>query len=230
MEQYYKNITNKVCPNYPRPAKFSDPGGDFSDEELNELVRIPDNELSERDLICIFQGALPAGDYHEVMYFLPIALQHIACGKEHDTAEYLLRWISCNRDHLRSDDCYDDLLKFFEKLFTRLTAECVCDENHLRDGSFCVTLIDGLNEYFEFHGDLFLQKYLLPIENYVQAAWMLYFLEHHYTGVSKSDFLKEAACNYDLQQKIYDLILKEALKDENILLFWDQKLQLCGII
>ena len=31
-------ITQKICPKYPRPAKFSDPGGDFSDEELKELV------------------------------------------------------------------------------------------------------------------------------------------------------------------------------------------------
>ena len=53
-------ITQKICPKYPRPTKFSDPGGDFSDEELKELIRKPDNELTETDLMCIFQGALPA--------------------------------------------------------------------------------------------------------------------------------------------------------------------------
>ena len=53
-------ITQKICPKYPRPAKFSDPSGDFSDEELKELIRKPDNELTETDLMCIFQGALLA--------------------------------------------------------------------------------------------------------------------------------------------------------------------------
>ena len=53
-------ITQKICPKYPRPAKFSDPGGDFSEDELKELIRKRDNELTETDLMCIFQGALPA--------------------------------------------------------------------------------------------------------------------------------------------------------------------------
>jgi hypothetical protein len=107
-------ITQKICPKYPRPAKFSDPGGDFSDEELKELIRKRDNELTETDLMCIFQGALPAGEYHEVMYFLPIALQHIVENKESDTANELLRWISYNQEELQADGYYDDLLKFFE--------------------------------------------------------------------------------------------------------------------
>ena len=77
MEKCYNNIASKVCPRYPRPRKFSDPGGDFSDEELKDLIRKQDNALTEADLMCIFQGALPAGDYQEVMYFLPAALQHI---------------------------------------------------------------------------------------------------------------------------------------------------------
>ena len=60
-------IAQRIYPKYLRPVKFSDPGGDFSDEELKELIQKPDNELTEADLMCIFQGALPAGEYHEVM-------------------------------------------------------------------------------------------------------------------------------------------------------------------
>ena len=75
MEEIYTTI-QKICSKYPRPEKFSDPGGDFSEEELENLIRKSDNDLTETDLMCIFQGALPAGEYQEVMYFLPIALRH----------------------------------------------------------------------------------------------------------------------------------------------------------
>ena len=232
MEKCYNNIASKVCPRYPRPRKFSDPGGDFSDEELNDLIRKQDNALTEADLMCIFQGALPAGDYQEVMYFLPAALPHIAVNKEVDTEDHLLHWISCNKEKLQSDGCYNDLLNFFEQLFAHLTAESVLEKDYLKDGSLCDTIIDCLNEYFDLYGDFLLQKYLLPIENYVQAAWLLYFLEHHYMRLSrtKSNFLEMAAYNNALRQKVYDLILEEALKDENTLLFWDKTLQNCGIV
>ena len=47
-------IAQRIYPKYPRPAKFSDPGGDFSDDELKELIRKQDCELTEADLMCIF--------------------------------------------------------------------------------------------------------------------------------------------------------------------------------
>ena len=31
-------IAQRIYPKYPRPAKFSDPGGDFSDDELKEFM------------------------------------------------------------------------------------------------------------------------------------------------------------------------------------------------
>ena len=94
-------IAQRIYPKYLRPVKFSDPGGDFSDDELKELIRKQDCELTEADLMCIFQGALPAGVYHEVMYFLPIALQHIVENQENDTLDHLLRWISYNQNALQ---------------------------------------------------------------------------------------------------------------------------------
>ena len=111
MEEIYTTI-QKICSKYPRPEKFSDPGGDFSEEELSELIRKQDSDLTEGDLMCIFQGALPAGEYHEVMYFLPIALRHIAENKEVDTADNFLLWMGHNEESLRADRCYDkDKLK-----------------------------------------------------------------------------------------------------------------------
>ena len=57
MEEIYTTI-QKICSKYPRPEKFSDPGGDFSEEELSELIRKQDSDLTEGDLMCIFSGCV----------------------------------------------------------------------------------------------------------------------------------------------------------------------------
>ena len=223
-------ITQKICPKYPRPAKFSDPGGDFSDEELKELIRKRDNELTETDLMCIFQGALPAGEYHEVMYFLPIALQHIAENKESDTANELLRWMSYYREYLQADGYYDDLLNFFETLFAELTSEYILSENYVKNSNLCETLAEILNKNHNGMGDMLIKKYPGKVENSVQAGWLLCFLEYYYIGILKdSEYLSSVAQDKDLRQKIYDFIIAEALTgDENTMQFWEHKLNYCG--
>ena len=229
MEEIYTAIQN-ICSKYPRPVRFSDPGGDFSDEELENLIRKSDNDLTETDLMCIFQGALPAGEYQEVMYFLPIALRHIAENKESDTANELLRWMSYYREELQADNCYDDLLNFFETLFAGLTYEHILNENYVQNTGLCETLVEILNEKHNGMGDVLIKKYFGKVENYVQAGWLLHFLEYYYMGVlKKSEYLSSVAQDKALRQKIYDFIIEEALKDETVLQFWDHKLEYCGI-
>ena len=229
MEEIYTAIQN-ICSKYPRPVRFSDPGGDFSDEELENLIRKSDNDLTETDLMCIFQGALPAGEYQEVMYFLPIALRHIAENKESDTANELLRWMSYYREELQADNCYDDLLNFFETLFAGLTYEHILNENYVQNTGLCETLVEILNEKHNGMGDVLIKKYFGKVENYVQAGWLLHFLEYYYMGVlKKSEYLSSVAQDKALRQKIYDFIIEEALKNETALQFWDHKLEYCGI-
>ena len=206
MEEIYTTI-QKICSKYPRPEKFSDPGGDFSEEELSELIRKQDSDLTEGDLMCIFQGALPAGEYHEVMYFLPIALRHIAENKESDTANELLRWMSYYREDLQADHCYDDLLNFFESLFFGLTSESLLSD-YVKNSTLCETLAEILNKNHNGMGDMLIKKYLGKVENYVQAEWLLYLLEYYYIGILKeSEYLSSVAQNKDLRQKPINLIL-----------------------
>ena len=229
MEEIYTTI-QKICSKYPRPARFSDPGGDFSDEELSNLIEKNDADLIEEDLMCIFQGALPAGEYQEVMYFLPTALKHIAENKENDIANELLRWISYYREELQADKCYDDLLNFFETLFAGLTYEHILNENYVQNTGLCETLVEILNKNHNGMGDVLIKKYFGKVENYVQAGWLLHFLEYYYMGVlKKSEYLSFVAQDKALQQKIYDFIIEEALKDETVLQFWNHKLEYCGI-
>ena len=122
------SIAMIICPKYPRPLRLSDPGGDFAPEELDAILRKPDAELTDTDLICIFQGALPAGDYPESVYFLPLALKRIGNEDGDGTptlCENLIRWIGIQKDRLEADRLHDPLLTFFEDRFAGLVSSFV---------------------------------------------------------------------------------------------------------
>ena len=230
--QVSSRLIQNLCPKYPRPAKLSDPGSDFSPEELEALIRKPDAELTETDLMCIFQGALPAGEYRESVYFLPLALKHIA--EENDEVslcENLLRWTVGQREDLKQDGFYDELLNFFESLFAELTSKFVLDGDYPQGCAMAETIIETLNApEFDGIGDLWLEKYLGNAENYEQAAWLVYFLEHHLYGIAgNSEYLKHVASDKPLQRKVYEIILPRALNDEKLLLFWNRYFEKCGI-
>ena len=203
----------------------------LSEDELKELIRKQDCELSEADLMCIFQGALPAGVYHEVMYFLPIALQHIIENQENDTLDHLLRWISYNQNALQADNCYDDLLKFFELLFVQWISSFELNGDYPRYCAVVSTLIEELNvPAFNLYGDILLQKHLGNAATYETAAWLIYLLENHLWGFAKkSQYLSLVAADKILMKKAYDLLVSEVMEDEKLLLFWDRIFTRVGI-
>ncbi|MBQ4107221.1 MAG: hypothetical protein IJC73_06550 [Lentisphaeria bacterium] len=224
------SIIQKIRPTYPRPSTCNDPGGDFPAEELAGLLRKPDCDLTETDLVCLFQGGLPAGEYHEVMYFLPVALKHIAESRESDTADHLLRWMAHNRESLLADGYYDDLLDFFEKLFAELTSGCILQGDYVKNSSLGDALVGVLNEEYDGMGDRLMEKYLGRVETRPQAGWLLCLLADHYAGLHrKSAWLASVARNHELRQKMYDVIAAEAVEDEDSLLFWSNQLDRCGI-
>ena len=226
------HIIQMICPKYPRPARLSDPMDDFSPDELAAIICKKDAELTETDLICIFQGALPAGEYRESVYFLPLALKHIVENSGEATlCENLLRWIGIQRADLQRDELYDELLDFFESLFAELTSRFVLKGDYPQDCDMAETIIETLNTPdFNGTGDRWLEKYPGNAETYEQAAWLIYFLEHHLYGIiGGSEYLKRAAGDKALLQKAYEIILPRALADENLLLFWNDCFEKCGI-
>jgi hypothetical protein len=179
--------------------------------------------LTEADLMCIFQGALPAGVYHEVMYFLPIALQHIAENQENDTLDNLLRWISYNQNALQADNCYDDLLNFFELLFVQWISSFDLNGDYPKNCAVVSTLIEELNvPAFNLYGDILLQKHLGNAATYETAAWLIYLLENHLWGWEKrSQYLSMLAADKNLLKKA------KPYKENNKRL---NKIPLCGSI
>ena len=99
--------------------------------------------------MAIFQGALPAGEYREAIYFLPLALEHIARDDEEITlCENLLRWVYEERDNLRRDALFDEVMNFFETRFAELVFRFVLDEagDYPLGLAMAETMIATLNE------------------------------------------------------------------------------------
>ena len=230
-----EDIKNIICRKYSRPTKLSDPGSDFSQEELEAIIHKSDVDLTDMDLICIFQSYLPAGEYWESIYFLPLALKHI-CSSDNDGAstlcENLIKWIAEQKEKLEKDDLYVRLLAFFENLFAELTSVFTLQGDHPMNCNRTTTILETLNMCFSFNGlgDMLMRQYLEKMESYDQAAWLVYFLKEHLYGIDRnSKFLQDVANNKTLLKRAYDIIVAQAVNDEQLLRFWDKYLTSCGI-
>ena len=228
-----EDIRNIIARKYSRPKKLSDPGSDFAQEELETIIHKGDVNLRDTDLICIFQSLLPAGTYCESIYFMPLALTHI-CSADSDSASTLcntlLWWISDQKDFLEKDKLYDRLLDFFESLFTEQMKMFTVLNAYPENCNRVTTIFDSLNSYYSCHGDLLLRKYVDNLENYEQAAWLIFFLKEYLYGLHRmSTYLRNIADDKLLLQKAYDIILANAINDEKLLKFWDKSISACGI-
>ena len=230
-----EDIKNIICRKYSRPTKLSDPGSDFSQEELEAIIHKSDVDLTDMDLICIFQSYLPAGEYWESIYFLPLALKHI-CSSDNDGAstlcENLIKWIGEQKEKLEEEDLYVRLLAFFENLFAELTSVFTLQGDHPMNCNRATTVFETLNMCFSFNGlgDMLMRQYLEKMESYDQAAWLVYFLKEHLYGIDlNSKFLQDVANNKTLLKRAYDIIVAQAVNDEQLLRFWDKYLTSCGI-
>ena len=229
-----EHIILTIRSKYTRPAKLSDPGSDFSQEERMAIISKSDADLTDTDLICIFQSYLPAGEYCESIYFLPIALERI-CNDDGDGAvticDNLLRWIGQQKEKLEADGIYDELLSFFDHTFAELTSTFILAGNYPENCNRAISIFEALNAISPAMalGDQLLQRHLGKLETYEQAAWQVFFLEHHLYVYHESAYLQGLVDNKTWQQKAYDNIIAVALNDDGLLSFWNKHLNSCGI-
>ena len=230
-----EHILITIRSKYARPAKLSDPGSDFSQEELTNIISKSDVDLTDTDLICIFQSFLPAGEYCESIYFLPIALERI-CNDDGDgpatICDNLLQWIHQQKDKLEMDGIYDELLSFFDHMFAELTSAFTLAGDYPENCNRATTIFEGLNTVSPALalGDQLLKKHLGNVETYAQAAWLVFFLKQHLYGFYKqSSYLQGAANDKSLQQKAYNIIISQVMNDDYLLCFWDKYFNSCGI-
>jgi len=212
---------------------LSDPGGDFSPEELNRILSKTDAELDWADFDRIFQGKMPAGTYEEVRYYIPFACAYIknqsdAC----DFLEHFSFWIEDNYARLKEDGLIAPIVAVFHALFRKSTSSFELEYNgdHAVYPSACASVESVLDAMFrlasacpEFSPDALFSE-LKETMSFVSAQWIVYIStempmlspETIRTVISASDEQKALAA---IEENL-DLILNDATAYE----FWMKRI------
>ena len=179
---------------YTRPNLLSDPYEDFSKDELNELVSIPDNRIGCHELLCLFQSHCPAGCYEESVYFLPLAVNHIETRQDGASSvlDNLLGWMDENRHALGRDK----LWRLCVSCFVRIIGDALSEfrlfrvhDPHARGQSIYPVDCDLLDGFLApiapstpILAPIVLRKvfrnHFSSIDSYPAAAWLVYLGTH----------------------------------------------------
>ena len=218
---------------YQKPTCLSDPGGDFSPEELNRILSKTDAELEWADFDRIFQGRMPAGAYEEVRYYIPLICAYIE--KQRDACnffEHFSIWIEDNYARLKEDGFVDPVVSAFHALFRKATSSFDLEYNgdHAVYPSACASVESVLDALFrlspacpEFRPDALFYE-LKETMSFVHAQWIVFIStemamlspEKIRTVVSSSDYQKALGV---IEDNI-DLILNDATAYD----FWNKRI------
>lgn len=216
---------------FKKPTSLSNPSGDFSSQELIDILNKKDSNLTWQDFDCLFQGGLPAGTYEEVRYYIPLAMSYI--NKKDDNSGYFLEhfahWVDLNCNNLKKDDLlvcvHSSLLKCFETLVCEF--ELVeNDDHHLYPvHSFLVTEIFQLFLFLsKSHNEFDLAtcfNFLRIDMNYAKAAWLVYLI-----SCSPFQLNKTESQILLLLENAQTIIIEHIcnINDENVFKFWNDKI------
>ena len=218
---------------YQKPTRLSDPGSDFSPEELNRILLKEDAELGWRDYDCIFHGKMPAGTYEEVRYYIPLACAYIENQRDAcNFFEHFSIWIEDNYARLKEDGLVDPIISAFHGLFRKATASFDLEYNGDRAvyPSACASVESVLDALFrlspacpEFRPDALFSA-LKENMSFVHAQWIVCIStemtmlspEKIRTLISSSDYQKALAV---IEENI-DLILNDATAYD----FWKKRI------
>ncbi|MBQ6352665.1 MAG: hypothetical protein IJJ28_05320, partial [Lentisphaeria bacterium] len=175
--------------------------------------------MTDCDLRCIFQSILPAGEYTECVWFLPLALERmLPPAGDADLCFDVFSWIGDNAEPLAQDGLWDELLAFTEKFFAELTAAFILKNGYPENLGHVDQLIEALNDdrgAFDGMGDRLIQKHLAVADTYPRAAWLITLLEHTLYYSTTSKYLKTVAReNRTPMKNAYDTIVAAVADDD----------------
>ena len=216
---------------FKKTTRLSDPGSDFSPEELNRILSKKDAELDWADFDCLFSGKMPAGTYEEVRYYIPLACAYIE--KQGDACnffEHFSIWIEDNYARLNEDGLIAPVASAFHALFRRATSSFDLEYNgdHAVYPAACASVESVLDALFRlspacpgFRPDALFSE-LKKNMDLIHAQWIVYIStemtmlspEKIRTVISSSDYQKALAV---LEDHI-DLILNDATAYD----FWNK--------
>lgn len=218
---------------YEKPKRLSDPGGDFSPEELKKILSKDDADLDWADFDRLFFGKMPAGTYEEVRYYIPLACAYIENQRDAcDFLEHFSIWIEDNYARLKEDGFVDPIVSAFHALFRKATSSFDLEYNgdHAVYPAACASVESVLDAMFrlspkcpEFRPDALFSEQKENM-SFVHAQWIVYIStemailspEKIRTMISASEYQKALAV---IEDNI-DLILNDAAAYD----FWKKRI------
>ena len=218
---------------YQKPTRLSDPGSDFSPEELKKILSKEDADLDWADFDCLFFGKMPAGTYEEVRYYIPLACAYVENQRDAcNFFEHFSIWIEDNYARLKEDGLVDPIISAFHNLFRKATSSFDLEYNgeHAVYPSACASVESVLDALFrlspacpEFRPDALFSE-LKKDMSFVHAEWIVCIStemtmlspETIRTVISSSDYQKALAV---IEENI-DLILNDATAYD----FWNKRI------
>ncbi len=114
---------------YGRPKQLTDPYKDFEgyEDKLTKIINKKDEELNFEDFGLIFSMFLPAADYQEGLYFIPLCFEKMekSCPFEENVCVSLFWYIGHFQDKLKEDGFYADCIREIESYFEMITKDFV---------------------------------------------------------------------------------------------------------
>jgi len=193
---------------FPRPIKFSNPHGHFNSKTLSEILRKNDDQLDWYDFNIIFHFGTPAGDYSEIIYFLPWVLKYLMTHPS-DISEFfnsLIFFISNEERKIRKDNLFVPCIESLYSIFKNWTSmfkvihydRKACEKKQwLLNYKDIVENSHAVSEFIDalcYHSNLSnvaisLVKYLSDINNEaVRSAW---YLEYVYSTRKRYEFYSQ---------------------------------------
>jgi hypothetical protein len=225
----------------PRPMRLSDPGRDFSEEELKTILATPDKQMKFYEFNCLFQGRLPAGKYDEVIYFLSMALNYVLDEKDDWETLFpnLIIWLNDNEIQLRKEGLWNEILrKLNTQTNTNINApfrlrrfmdKCHDSLFHPKGWNWFGAIDDTIKTCLTIYeetcpllpeAEVLMRQRFETITSYDAAAWFIY-LE---TNCPNFTILKTLAADANRKTKAIELIHDTVLVNELHLQFWNREM------
>ena len=216
-----------------KPTRLSDPGSDFSPEELTRILSKEDAELDWADFDRLFFGKMPAGTYEEVRYYIPLVCAYIETQRDAcNFFEHFSIWVEENYARLKEDGLIDPIVSAFHAIFRKATSSFSLEYNgdHAVYPSACALVESALEVLFrlsqicpEFRPDALFSE-LKEDMSFVHAQWVVCIStememlspEKIRTVISASEYQKALAV---IEENI-ELILN----DETSYEFWKKRI------
>jgi hypothetical protein len=237
---------------YGRPKMLSDPFHDNTPAGLRELVAKPDERLGWGDFKDLLGPDLPAGTYDEVVYFLPLAFDHVRA-KNWDALDLCssLAWF-CSEysDRLASDNVVEAARAELGALLREWTArfaivhfdKSACASKGWSLGHFdlvemsetvCEMLCDLVR--YTRHADI-AEQFIVDLVNFdanpVVAAWLLELIRSREDVAYRPPLLprlEEASTDHRLLRTAYESTQTNEQIRESSPTYWRDTLSKLGI-